>query len=896
MPGTTRRKEALVAPLDRNRDPIQALHALGAIGAPSARRPAVASRAMRRSRRLALAMSVCALAAPAIAQAQTTTTTTPTTTSPATSAPKAIPSPFKADRLSSQPTGLSPNTAATPVRYPEQSVILTWGDVPKAVGYSVEVSDTPGFSRIVWKGKTTQAIAVPEILLPDGAYWWRVRAVDAAGTEGIWSDVARVAKVWPNQIAGTRLTATPNGPSASFTALNPYLFWNPVPGAQTYDVEVSPGDQFNSVVFWSKNMHQPFMTPAAAGALPDDTYSWRVRARDPKGNLGPWTVASTFTKAWSRPVQTGPADGATTQNLQLGWEPIDGAQRYEVQITRQEFNWSGEPLVISTSTAASSFTPTLNEQLSREMVYGPHWWRVRPVVSGVYGAWSTARRVNWQAPSPTYGSPDLTSTGDTTTGLSPTLMWRPVAGATLYRVDIAGDPQFNNLLEQEVVTSTSWTSRKPLPDNQIGSGYYWRVVWGNGSSPENLGLMVDEDVVPVAQFKKQTQVTLSAPENGGVVQDPPLLTWGAVPGIARYDVELSSDGTFADATTRKAVIYGLGAVPGAMQDEEKRLPDGTWSWRVRAVDGGDKGQTWSKVGTFTLNSARPTPKTPNDGASVVYSPLLQWTPVSGACGYEVQVARDPSFGSDGAGSEPLTTAQSAIVPPKQLITTPGVHYWRVRADYCAEILGQWSATRSFRSVFPPDFNLNSVPAKVEFGRRVVVGGQLKNNGAAVKKARLYLERRTYPSDTFKAAGIVNTNNSGRFRFQLKMNRSADYRLVWRESASNPEGAAAFGIDVQPRITFRLASGKVVRRKGLVVKGTVYPKRPGFVQIKTSDGWQNLRKVSARKNRFSAVVATGRLDSGKYKLRFYVPRDNQRRFVNTASKQRGVFIYDKFVIR
>ncbi len=68
----------------------------------------------------------------------------------------------------------------------------------------------------------------------------------------------------------------------------------------------------------------------------------------------------------------------------------------------------------------------------------------------------------------------------------------------------------------------------------------------------------------------------------------------------------------------------------------------------------------------------------------------------------------------------------------------------MRADYCAEVLGQWSPTRSFRSVFPPDFNLNSVPGKVDFGRRLVIGGQLKNNGAVVKKARLYLERRIYP--------------------------------------------------------------------------------------------------------------------------------------------------------
>ncbi len=464
------------------------------------------------------------------------------------------------------------------MRYPDQAVILTWGDVPKAVGYSVEVSDTPGFSRIVWKAKTTQAIAVPEILLPDGAYWWRVRAVDEAGTEGIWSDVARVAKAWPNQISGTRLSATPNGPSASFTALNPYLFWNPVPGAQTYDVEASPGDQFNSVVFRATNMHQPFTTPGAAGALPDDTYSWRVRARDPKGNPGPGRSPRPSPRPGRGRSQPGRPTGRRPRTSSSAWQPIDGAQRYEVQITRQEFNCSGEPLVVAASTAASSFTPTLNEQLSRDMAYGPHWWRVRPVVSGVYGAWSTARRVNWQAPEPHLREPGPHVHGRHHHG--------PVAHAhvaahrrrhPLPRRHRRRPPVQQPASSRRSSRAPSWTSRKPLPDNQIGSGYYWRVVWGNGASPENLGLMVDEDVVPVAQFKKQTQVTLSAPQDGGVVQDPPLLTWGAVPGIARYDVELSSDGPFADATTRKAVIYGLGAVPGSMQDEEKRLPDGTWS-------------------------------------------------------------------------------------------------------------------------------------------------------------------------------------------------------------------------------------------------------------------------------------------------------------------------------
>jgi hypothetical protein len=332
-----------------------------------------------------------------------------------------------------------------------------------------------------------------------------------------------------------------------------------------------------------------------------------------------------------------------------------------------------------------------------------------------------------------------------------------------------------------------------------------------------------------------------------------------------------------------------------MATEEKRLPEGTWNWRVRAVDGGGAGQTWSSVGSFTLSSPRPAQKSPNDGATVVYSPLIAWSPVSGACAYDVQVAQDPSFASE-SSAQVLSTAQTALVPPRSRITTPGVHYWRVRADYCGGVTGQWSTTRSFRSVFPPDFNLNTVPRRVDYRTLVVISGQLKNNGAGVGKARLYLERRMYPSDTFRAAGMVRTNPQGRFAFSLRMNRTTDYRLVWREEASHPEGTAAFGIDVQPRVTFRLATSRVVRKKGLLVKGSIYPKRPAVIQMKTSDGWKTIRKVKPTRDRFQVSAGTGSFAPGTHRLRLWVPRDSQRRFANVASRQRGVLVYDRFVIR
>ena len=146
--------------IHRTRDTMQERHGLGAISAPHVTRTRRTSRNMRRASSLALALSVCALATPALAHAAAT------------------PSPFKADRASSVPSGLTPNSVAAPLTFPEKPVILTWGEVPGAVGYTVEVSDTPGFAAIAWKADTVQPIAVPETLLPDGQYWWRVKAVE----------------------------------------------------------------------------------------------------------------------------------------------------------------------------------------------------------------------------------------------------------------------------------------------------------------------------------------------------------------------------------------------------------------------------------------------------------------------------------------------------------------------------------------------------------------------------------------------------------------------------------------------------------------------------------------------------------------------------------------------
>ncbi len=81
-----------------------------------------------------------------------------------------------------------------------------------------------------------------------------------------------------------------------------------------------------------------------------------------------------------------------------------------------------------------------------------------------------------------------------------------------------------------------------------------------------------------------------------------------------------------------------------------------------------------------------------------------------------------------------------------------------------------------------------------------------------------------------------------------------------------------------------------------MRGSIYPRRPAAIQVKTSDGWSTVRRIKPSRQRFKVTVSTRRLDPGKHRLRLWVPRDGQRKFANVASRQRGVLVYDRFIVR
>lgn len=816
----------------------------------------------------------------------------PTTTVPAGGKTQ-VASPFKADRSSSLPLGLVPDDITRASVYPDEPVVLMWSAVPGAMSYKVEVSSNPGFTDIDWSAETDQTQIAPEVLFPDGSYWWRVTAKDAAGVVGLTSTPARFAKVWPSTIKNLRAAATPGGPAVTQTGLAQYFTWNPLPGAVGYDLEVAAGDQFATPIISSRSYRVPFMASVGAGVLPDDTYRFRVRGRDPKGNAGPWSLSGQVVKAWVAAVPEFPADGATTHDLRFRWQAIEGAGSYEVQVTALQHNWTGDALKVNATTTNSALTLSLENHKAKGIVYGDLWWRVRPVVAGTYGGWSPAMHVNYQAPGATTPVPTLTTAPDSDNALMPELVWTPVTGANIYRVDIATDSLFHNVVASEITPNSSWVPRGSLPDNQAGTGYYWRVIWGSGTVATAPNWMVAEDSVPTSSFKKQTRISLGLADESAVSESP-LLSWTAVLGAPQYEIEVAQDSAFDPDRTKsptiKAAVYGTGQVMGAHRDNAENLKEGTWYWRVRPVDGGGTGQTWSPVRRFTLTSSRPVVSAPEDGETVVGAPLMKWSSVAHVCGYDVQTSPSPSFEKDAVTT---STVQTAIVLTTTQISNPGRWYWRARTDRCDEIKGQWSPTRSFRSVRPPDFGLNNVPPKVGFGEKTVVAGALSFGGARVKSPTLVLERRVWPERDFGFFGTVKGDVQGRFAFRIKNTRTTAYRLRWQSDGTHPEGQAPFAIRVLPRVAFTVSGRKVVRRGKVMVRGSVYPARVAYIQSKTSGGWETIRTLRLRSPRF-AFPLKATLVPGQHRLRVLVPGD--QRLATATSKARPLFVYDRFIVK
>ena len=607
------------------------------------------------------------------------------------------------------PSGTSLNVENLSAVANEYEPKFSWGRVPGAATYEVEVNSSQDFapgSKVCCDDKSVGTSLAPKKVFPNNTYYWRVRALDANGISGVWNNGPTFNKAFNPSIQNLHLRDN-LGVAPSSTTDSPIIAWNPVPGAASYDVEVVPyvvplgaSDPIcdRGHPSWEITTASTAWTPlATGGASPDpnkaDTsesnaklkdgfsYCVAVRARAGTGTsstrvTSDWTYLnssnlpaftySAHTPGAGPPIVTEgdyltPAQGSVTSRMPLfTWKHINGACGYFIVVAKDE-----------------SFTTIIDIARTRIPAYAPrkvisplaypdestsYYWGVIPVVGATCTSYSpdiNAPR-NFRKDSIPAGPVTPAPDGDVTD--QPTFSWSNAEGARDYRLQVALDPSFGSLIDDVITSSTSYTSSSTYPADAL---LYWRVRANADSAPE-VGL----NWSPTMTFRRRllSPVIGANPDSDERV---PVLTWEPVPGAISYDVGIEEpDGDTDTWTNLRSTVAAPTKVYGL----------GTWQWRVRANFPTENGRP--AAGPFSARRAFTRYMNPPTGARINRdngSLVLDWDPSFGlAKQYRVEFSETSSFRTrletkrvDNTGFAPTMGSRG--------FQNGGPIYWRVAA-------------------------------------------------------------------------------------------------------------------------------------------------------------------------------------------------------------------------
>jgi len=651
----------------------------------------------------------------------------------------------KASLKPPRPTAPAPGVAhaATPA--------FGWTPVRGAEHYEFAVAADPSFSSPVAQGFTVGPIVTGNTwatltkLIPNGTYWWHVRAVGKGGAVSLWSRPRLFRRVWK---ASPALLSPANGAVIRYPKTILELRWSPVPYAAKYLVWLATDPGLGNL--WSgKPIETQATSYVPSGALKEGTYYWAVTPLDAQGNRGVRSRVASFRWMWpsaTAPRMTDLAGAAELFDPLFSWSYVPGAARYEIEINSSQDFAPGSKVCCDQPFIGTSFAPTTVLKNNR------YYWRVRAVdVDGNAGQWNLGKPFTkfFDTVPPVAGTSikrlrvrdNLGDRGASPPGFatsSPIVVWDPVPGASSYQVEVVpfnsplrpNDCDWTSRSEHwlDVTATPAWTplgtgmrgtspfptSRRPSGDQQApkpGRSYCVRVraqtdrdferreVWGDYTYLPNAFTFTGFAAgfgSPIA-----TPSDYLEPARGSVSRRTPLFTWRAIPGAASYFVLVAKDPSFTNVvdyafTQIPAYAPREGADPMTYADETT-----LYYWAVlpapRLDGAGAAGDPLlNGPAPFQKRSIPATPILPKDNVNIVGPVSFLWTPVEGARRYRLQVARDRNFG--GLLDE-VVTGSTAYTSTK-IYPADVALYWRVRAEDENLVGLTWSPVRKFRNLLP----------------------------------------------------------------------------------------------------------------------------------------------------------------------------------------------------
>jgi hypothetical protein len=630
-----------------------------------------------------------------------------------------------------------------------QAPVFSWNAVAGASYYEFRLSADAGFNSHPlgatyddFKTKNTRAAVIKP--LPDGDYWWRVRAVNATGTAGAWSQ-GTFTKNWTDS---PTLTSPDDGATVTFpTPL--VVNWDPVAYAVEYDLTIATDPALTTVVTELTGNSATSGTQFAPDQLKPGTYWWQVTPLDASGHTGTPSEIRSFTWVWPSAMSnllvsdTSPSD--TVFDPQFSWDPVDGAKGYELEVNPAADFASGSKVCCSGTIYSTTFSPV--NVLENNVFY----WRVRPLdVSGASGDWTEGTPFTQQYDNTPPSIPSLrliAPDGSDLAGIStdtPIVTWDPVDGASYYEVNVTtwngticnwtAPNQWNSKTVANYWTplGSGWNGVKPYqttlgvstdgPSLTAGGNYCVRVramrdrtssggsVFGiytylGGGSTESFtfsGYPAGGSCTPSCNAGYLGDGDYILPQTGVTTPRAPLFTWNPIAGKQSYFVIVAKDASFTtvvDYAFTKIPAYAprTGSSVRTFTDEST-----LYYWAVLPATNADGGAAAGEplqaaAQNFLKQSVPPALDVPADGATVDGPITFTWGGTEATRKFHIQIDDQSTFPT---GSILVDTTTDSTSFTSNGALPLGTLYWRVQAQDETGNGLNWSPTRTLVHTLP----------------------------------------------------------------------------------------------------------------------------------------------------------------------------------------------------
>jgi large repetitive protein len=657
----------------------------------------------------------------------------------------------------------------------------------------------------------------PVEALNNNTYYWRVRAIDPNGNAGVWNIGPSFTKTFANvpptpapSVKNLRMRDNLGDPYAGADPASvgypllmstPVMTWDPVPGASSYQIDVTPfrsgacdwssGDRhwvrMTSSTAWTPlgsnwNGVKPFPSPtslATDGIAPqaNESYCARVRPVDRTSTFsgptvfGDWTYlpsdgtpAFTFAgyaspSTCSPCSMTGadyglPQTGTTVGRMPLfTWQPVAGAMSYYVLVARDP---AFTNIVDYAFTQIPAYAPRTNSGTKGypdELTL--YYWAVLParqINGGGVSAnplTSAAQSFHKQSIPPTLLEPAPASVLNGPV----TFRWTPAESARRYRLEVAQDPSFANLVDNAAVLtdSTAYTSNTSYPADTI---LYWRVRADAEDGAQHVGLTWSAS----GTFQKQLPAPVPDPANPTSGAALPTIAWSPVPGAVSYDMHAEeADGDRQDFRN----------LPSHAFTPTKMTGTGIFHLQARAnfptANGSVIHGPYSPLMAFTRTIPEPTGPASDVGPNHV---LLSWNPRMGADSYRVQISNRADFSALIENTTTQTTAYAPLLTLRDYVTG-GTIYWRVAAIDADNNVGDYTGAQNFG--IAQAMRVRAMGAAIRGQRTKLTVFVSATTGVAGARVRV--------AGAGMRARAKTTNAAGRAEFQIRPTRRGQITIT-----------------------------------------------------------------------------------------------------------------------